>query len=86
MTAAGSRGHRGDDVAKGGEEEHTMSGETGGAYTLDELARALGVDEHEAAEILDEHGYQPPTGTELLKLSADDYAELMEAAPLSGEE
>ena len=80
MAVAWAGGH------KGGEEEHTMSGETGGTYTLDELARALGVDEHEAAAILDEHGYQSPTGAELLKLSADDYAELMEAAPLSGEE
>ncbi len=59
-----------------------MSGQTGaGAYTLTQLAQALGVDEMEAAEILDEHGYQVPSGNELLTLSADDYIDLMEAAP-----
>lgn len=60
-----------------------MSGRTGaGAYTLIELAQALGVDEVEAAEILDEHGYQVPTGDEVLALSAEDYLDLMEAPPL----
>lgn len=60
-----------------------MSGTTGtGAYTLRELAAALGVDEAEAAEILDEHGYDVPSGEELLTLGAEEYIELMEAAPL----
>jgi hypothetical protein len=52
-----------------------------GSYTLAELARALGVDETEAAEILVEHGYGAPSGSELLTLSADDYLDLMTAAP-----
>ncbi len=36
----------------------------------------------EAAEILDEHGYEVPTGGEPLTLGAEEYIELMEAAPL----
>lgn len=61
-----------------------MSGTNTGAgtYTLSELARALGVNEVEAAEILDEHGYEVPTGGEPLTLGAEEYIELMEAAPL----
>ena len=59
-----------------------MSGTTSRAYTLDELAQAFGVDEQEAAEILDEHGYRVPTDGQPLTLSAGEYVELMEAAPL----
>ena len=59
-----------------------MSGTTGRGYTLDELAQAFGVDEQEAAEILDEHGYRVPSSNQPLTLSADEYIELMEAAPL----
>lgn len=53
-----------------------------GAYTLGELALALGVDEVEAAEILDEHGYEVPAGGAPLALGAEEYLELLEAAPL----
>ena len=59
-----------------------MSGTTSRGYTLDELAQAFGVDEQEAAEILDEHGYRVTSSNQPLTLSADEYIELMEAAPL----
>lgn len=58
-----------------------MSSGTNLAYTLSELAAAFGVDEVEAAEILDEHGYRVPSRDEPLVLSPDEYIELMEAAP-----
>lgn len=59
-----------------------MSGRTNPGYTLNELADALGVDALEAAELLDEHGYRAPEGGELLTLTPDEYADLMEASPL----
>ena len=59
-----------------------MSGTTNQGFTLSQLAQAFGVDEQEAAEILDEHGYRVPTEGQPLTLSADEYVELMEAAPL----
>ena len=58
------------------------NGPGGDGYTLRELAQVLGVDEQEAAEILDEHGYPVPTGPEQLPLSAEDIQELLTAAPL----
>lgn len=57
-----------------------------GAYTLSELAQALGVDEVEAAEILDEHGYEVPVGDARLALDAEEYLDLIEAAPLDPDE
>lgn len=59
-----------------------MSGRINQGYTLTELAQALGVDETEALEILDEHGYEAPAGDTLLTLTEDEYRDLMEAAPL----
>jgi hypothetical protein len=55
------------------------------SYTLGELAQALGVDEREATEILDEHGYTLSGYDDLLTLSQDEYLELVEAPPLDRE-
>jgi hypothetical protein len=54
-------------------------------YTLAELAAALGVNELEAADVLDEHGYAAPTGDERLTLRMDDYTDLMTEAALDDE-
>lgn len=62
-----------------------MSGANNQGYTLAELAQALGVDETEALEILDEHGYAAPDGETLLTLTEDEYLDLMEAAPLDAD-
>ena len=54
-------------------------------YTLTELAQLLRVEEEEAAEILEEHGYQVPLGDGLLTLSEEDYLDLMEEAPIDAD-
>ena len=54
-------------------------------YTLAELAAALGVNELEAADVLDEHGYAVPTGDERLSLTPDDYTDLMTGTALDEE-
>ncbi|MGN6675780.1 MAG: hypothetical protein ACTHMA_21015 [Thermomicrobiales bacterium] len=56
-----------------------------GDYTLAELAAALGVNELEAADVLDEHGYAVPAGDERLSLTADDYTDLMTGTALDEE-
>jgi hypothetical protein len=56
-----------------------------GGYTLAELAAALGVNELEAADVLDEHGYAIPTGDERLSLNMDDYTDLMTETALDEE-
>ena len=57
-----------------------------GEFTLLELAQILGVDEVEAAGILDEHGYRVPVGEERLAISEEAYLELMEEAPLGSDD
>lgn len=63
-----------------------MSGRSeneGSAYTLDELAEVLGVTEPEAEAILDEHGYRlSAESTPVVKLTEEEYRELMEEPPL----
>ena len=62
-----------------------MSSPQSRSYTLSELAQALGVDEREATEILDEHGYTLAGDEALLSISQDEYLELIEAPPLDRE-
>jgi hypothetical protein len=56
-----------------------------GEYTLTELSQIMGVDEVEAAAILDEHGLRVPIGEESLTLTEEIYLDLMEEAPLTPE-
>ncbi len=51
-------------------------------YTLDELAQVLGVPAPEMAVILEEHGYHLPSEQSLVKLTEEDYRDLMEEPPL----
>lgn len=51
-------------------------------YSLTDLAQLMGIDEGEAATILEEHGYRVPAGDDRLTLSEEDYLDLMEAAPI----
>jgi hypothetical protein len=52
-------------------------------YTVDELAQVLGVTESEVATILEEHGYRlTPEDMPLVKLTEEDYRDLMEEPPL----
>jgi hypothetical protein len=65
-----------------------MSGriqETHDNYTLDELAQILGVTESEATTILEEHGYQLSSDQPLVKLTEEDYRDLMEEPPLDAD-
>lgn len=63
-----------------------MSGEierVDSVYTMDELAQLLGVTVSEAATILEEHGYRlSPDDTPLVKLTEEEYRDLMEEPPL----
>ena len=55
-------------------------------YTVDELAQVLGVTESEAATILEEHGYRlTPDDMPLVKLTEEDYRDLMEEPPLDAD-
>ena len=54
-----------------------------GEYTLTELSRIMGVDEVEAAGIIEEHGLRVPLGEERLALTEEIYLDLMEEAPLT---
>lgn len=54
-------------------------------YTLEELAQVLGVPESEAATILDDHGYHLSAEQPLVKLTEEEYRELMEGPPLEAE-
>lgn len=51
-------------------------------YTVDELARVLGVTESEATVMLEEHGYHLPSDQPLVKLTEEEYRDLMEEPPL----
>lgn len=69
-----------------------MSGRIEGArdyatdqYTVDELAQVLGVTESEATDMLEEHGYHLSSERPLVKLTEEEYRELMEPPPLDAE-
>ena len=54
-------------------------------YTLDELAQTLGVTESEATVMLEERGYHLSSDQPLVKLTEEEYQELMEEPPLDAE-
>lgn len=62
-----------------------MSVEYSRDYSLTELATALGVEPAEALDILDEHGYHVGASEAGVRLSPDEFSDLLEAAPLGPE-
>jgi hypothetical protein len=54
-------------------------------FTLDELAQTLGVTESEATVMLEEHGYHLSSDQPLVKLTEEEYRELMEEPPLDAD-
>jgi Mn-dependent DtxR family transcriptional regulator len=65
-----------------------MSGrieETRDNYTVDELAQVLGVTEPEAIDMLEERGYHLSSDQPLVKLTEEEYRDLMEEPPLDAE-
>jgi ribosomal protein S13 len=52
--------------------------------SLPTVAETLGVDEHEAATILAQHGYREDA--EVTEITEEDYKDLMERPPLDADE
>lgn len=62
-----------------------MSVEFARDYSVDDLAAALGVAPAEALAILDEHGYDMVGPDAVVRLTPDEFSDLVEAAPLGPE-
>lgn len=54
-------------------------------FTVDELAHVLGVTETEATDMLEEHGYHLSSDQPLVKITEEDYRDLMEESPLDAD-
>jgi len=54
-------------------------------FTVDELAQVLGVTETEATDMLEEHGYHLSSDQPLVKITEEDYRDLMEEPPLDAD-
>ncbi len=54
-------------------------------YTVEELAQVLGVTESEATDMLEERGYHLSLDQPLVKLTEEEYRDLMEEPPLDAD-
>jgi len=54
-------------------------------FTVDELAQVLGVTETEATDMLEEHDYHLSSDQPLVKITEEDYRDLMEEPPLDAD-